>query len=221
MTRMLPAVIHQTCFDREGHCLHWVQYTVDGEAGLMDGSVLKQSGASDPHFAHPKKAIQGCGNPANDMSAEYWRAISATRPKATPPPTHGPRPITTAATCDRKQLASNLVRELARNQCWSVYSRDPRNHRVLKQHLFHKVPGEAEDPRAWSKHWEAEDAKRSALLKDVSPLLADLDAGHELCLSFGPVPFLDTYYQKLLPGADRFLMVEVKCAVFDPIVDEG
>jgi len=90
------------------------------------------------------------------------------------------------------------------SDCWSVYSRDPKTHRVTKQ--YYLLPNDV----APAQYDGPEMAKRTALSEDLTPLLADLDNGLEVCLSFGCAPFTDHYYQKV-PLTRTYLEVIVDC----------
>jgi hypothetical protein len=188
----MPFTVHPTCFNEEGHCLHWVQETIDDMAILCHGGEIPNF---TPHIS--QSSGSACGNPWNVLSDNYASRIRNTEPEAQTPPTHGKRPIMVSQLLSRSELLKHLEKTIDAD-CWSVYSRDVMHHVVRK--LYYQLPLDDPEERV------VEDAKRSAL--SYEELCSSLDdPTHELCLSLGSSPFLDIYLLKL--REDLYLEVSV------------
>ncbi len=196
------AIVHPTCYNREGQCLHWVQLTVDSSPTLSFGQFIQ---SDDPHFQNLPTKTDGCGNPWGTFSDEYSDIIKAGCPKAQQPPTHGLRPVTQISFFNSTEAVINELIEDITADCWSVYVRDPQTHIVVKQYYF--TPN---TPGTWDK---VEGAKREALTDNPQTMIEDLDQGNHVCCSFGCSPFIDSYYVRVLGDTEglKYMRVCVYC----------
>lgn len=180
---MSYAIVHPTCYNKEGHCLHWVQSTVDDAPVLEFGNQIQ---SDDLHFKYPSQSQldNKCGNPWNDLSDEYSQTIKTDCPKIQQPPTHGQRPITHITILEN--LKFELIQDIGAD-CWSVYTRNASTHVVT--HIYFFQPHSGQD--------QAEQNKRQTLIDNPIKLIDDLNQGLQVCCSFGCYPFMDVYYQNV------------------------
>lgn len=198
---MQTPIIHPTCYNKEGQCLHWVQSTVDSSPTLSFGQHLQ---SKDPHFQNMPSKREGCGNPWGTFSDEYSDFIKADCPQVQPPPTHGPRPVTQISFFNSDEEVKKELVEDINADCWSVYVRHPQTHRVQKQ--YYLTPNTLNRDRV-------EMEKRETLTDNPGQMLVDLDQGDHVCCSFGCFPFLDSYYVKVSEPNQpvKYMRVRVEC----------
>jgi hypothetical protein len=180
---MSYAIVHPKCYNKEGHCLHWVQSTVDDspmlEFGVCDRGKQIQSDNSQLN--------NSCGNPWNHLSDDYSQMIKTECPEIQQPPTHGRRPVTRVTILENlTDLKSELTQDIA-SDCWSVYTRNASTHLVAHTYFFQ--PQSLQD--------QVEHTKREKLIDNPLKLIDDLNQGLQVCCSFGCHPFLDVYYQNV------------------------
>jgi hypothetical protein len=184
-----PAIIHPTCFNKEGHCFHWVQKTYDSKPSLYWGKECM----SVPHITSIPTGQ--CGNPWNSISNKYAKKIMAEKPEVGYNFTHGERPVTNISFKSYEDISKSLSTYLC-HDCWSVYSRDPVTHKVNKSYYFY--PQHTGSLNFWnSKECLRESRKRDKLIKNPEPLIRDIKNGKELCLSYGGFPFFDEYFRQV------------------------
>jgi len=222
-----------TCWNKEGHCLHWLQIQQDKPGVLAWGSEIPTNERHRlgllEHLATTPGSVsdgstKGCGNPWNVLSQEYAQEIRRSRPEAQLPPTPGSRPVTDIVTLTQAQLEKHLKDTIAADT-WVVYSRWPITHEI------HNVFFDLRDDRTRAQdndrtrvqdidrtraqdidRTRAQDiARKTELSENVSALMGgDLAYGKELCLSLGGEPFCD-YYISRVRGQELFVVVRVDC----------
>lgn len=179
--------VFETCYNREGLCIHWVIENPDAAPRLMSGRSI------DGFNAHANNRL----NPWTLISEEYAREIIKTEPKHVYP-THEHRPPTNIM-CMTRDEARDRIEDAIGSDCWSVFLRDPNSHSVVKQIYFLPLDSDAE-PEV-----EITESKKRAEI-DYDDLVTALDK-YELCTSFGYGKFMDDYYKKV--GPDTYIHVRV------------
>ena len=189
-------IIHPTCYNREGHCLHWIQRCVDEIPWLVFGNELAGSNCSTVPRVTPSK--NGCGNPWNYVSEEYGNEIRKTQPARTDPPTNGHRPVTSIEFVEGRTKMEKVLEDLIGGDCWSVYSREPKTHKVIETFFFNRADAVDIEHEEETKRVQLTGAK----LCDV------LNTGIEVCVSLGGTPFMDAYATRV--SEDRYMIVTVE-----------
>lgn len=201
--------VYPSCVAQKGQvCYHWTIQSYSAKPGLMTSTqILKDESFMKPtlktHFTSKQeksneKSNELCGNPWNHFSEEECVKIRATAPKSNPFPTNGQRALCQSRivsyeeTC--KWAQSNLDAD-----CWSIFTRDPITHNVLKTIYFlERIDSKTSDEILFGER-----------PKTIKPLIDTLkDQSLELCISmFGSIPGCDMYIQYVAPN--RYLVVTV------------
>lgn len=179
-------IVHPQCFNKEGHCFHWIQETVESRPELCPGRDIDDF---TPCIVSNEPRI----------SRKYKNEIAHTEPSVSKPPTNGDRPVTSITIFNDESKVNDAIHDAITSDCWSVYLRDSKTHKLEKIFFFTNNEDDNENQ-------ELEETKRDFLIENKNVLLSSLTATNQLCMSFGCSPFIDSYYQRV---GDQIIRVDV------------